>query len=149
MKWPSHHVNAITKSKSHPGMKLAPVRVFSGKHPLRGSAQGKCCPGAAAFLLVELLLGYMLQPTSSKKHRLFGGKKGLKSSFKGLGVIICWCNIAWENSRHLATVPLVSPPNDVWEMSAEIPYSCCVTLLIGRAAWEIWFNQSQALPRSG
>ena len=24
-----------TKSKSHPGMKLAPVRVFSCKHPLR------------------------------------------------------------------------------------------------------------------
>ena len=22
--------------------------------------------------------------------------------------------IAWENSRHLATLPLVSPPNDVW-----------------------------------
>ena len=25
---------------------------------------------------------YMLQPTSSEKRRLFGGKKGLKSSFK-------------------------------------------------------------------
>ena len=29
--------------------------------------------------------------------------------------------IAWENSRHLATLRLVSPPNDVWETSAEIP----------------------------
>ena len=29
----------------------------------------------AAFWLVELLLGYMLQPTSSEKRRLFGGKK--------------------------------------------------------------------------
>ena len=27
--------------------------------------------------------------------------------------------IAWENSRHLTTLPLVSPPNDVWETSAE------------------------------
>ena len=35
----------------------------------------------AAFRLVELLLGYMLWPTSSQKRRLFGGKKGLKSSF--------------------------------------------------------------------
>ena len=35
----------------------------------------------AAFWLVELLLGYMLQPTSSEKRRLLGGKKGLKSSF--------------------------------------------------------------------
>ena len=32
MKWPSHHVNAIRKS--HPGMKLVPVRVFSCKLPL-------------------------------------------------------------------------------------------------------------------
>ena len=35
----------------------------------------------AAFWLVELLLGYMLYPTSSEKRGLFGGKKGLKSSF--------------------------------------------------------------------
>ena len=57
--------------------------------------------------------------------------------------------LAWENSRHLATVPLVSPPNDVWETRAEIPYWWRVTtqiwvvLLIGRAAWEIWFIVSQ------
>ena len=64
-------------------------------------------------------------------------------------------SIAWENSRHLTTLPLVSPRNDVWETSAEIPYWWRVTtqiwvvLLIGRAAWEIWFNQSEALSRSG
>ena len=46
-------------------------------------------------------------------------------------------------------------PNDIWETSAEIPFWWRVTtqiwvvLLIGRAAWEIWFNQSEALPRSG
>ena len=38
-----------------------------------------------------------------------------------------------------------------WEMSKEFPYWWCVTtqiwvvLLIGCAAWEIWFNQSEAL----
>ena len=63
--------------------------------------------------------------------------------------------LAWEKTRHLATLPLVSPPNDVWDTSAEIPYWWRVTsqiwvvLLIGRAACEIWFNQSEALPRSG
>ena len=41
------------------------------------------------------------------------------------------------------TLPLVSPPNDVWEMSTEIPYRRHITtqiwvvLLIGRAAWLI------------
>ena len=42
-------------------------------------------------------------------------------------------SIAWENSRHLATLPitaLVSPPNDVWETSAEIPYWWRVTTQI-------------------
>ena len=42
-----------------------------------------------------------------------------------------------------------------WETSAEIPYwwrvstQIWVVLLIGRAAQEIWFNQSEAQPRSG
>ena len=64
-------------------------------------------------------------------------------------------SLAWENSRHLATLPLVFPPNDVRETSAEIPYWCRVTtqiwvvVLIGRAAWEICrFNESGALPRT-
>ena len=33
-----------------------------------------------------------------------------------------------------------------------IPFNCCkciVSSWIGRAAWEIWFNQSEALPKSG
>ena len=30
--------------------------------------------------------------------------------------------VAWENTRHFATSPLVSPRNDVWGTSAEIPY---------------------------
>ena len=36
-------------------------------------------------------------------------------------------SLAWENSRHLASLPLVSPPNDVWETSAEIRYWWSVT----------------------
>ena len=46
-------------------------------------------------------------------------------------------------------------PNDVWGTSAESQYWWSVTtqiwvvLLIGRAAWEIWSNQSEELARSG
>ena len=43
-----------------------------------------------------------------------------------------WKEVARENSRYFATPPLVSLQNDIWEMSAEIPY------------WWPWF-----LPRSG
>ena len=35
--------------------------------------------------------------------------------------------VAWENSRHFATPPLVSLQNDVWETSAEISYWWRVT----------------------
>ena len=48
-------------------------------------------------------------------------------------------------------LPLVSLPNDVWETSAEILYwwhvatQIWVVVLIGRAAWEIWFNQSDII----
>ena len=63
--------------------------------------------------------------------------------------------LAWENSRHLATLPLVYPPNDVWETSAEIPYWWRVTtqfwvvLLIGWIKFTTRHDQSEALPRSG
>ena len=36
--------------------------------------------------------------------------------------VVTSANLAWENSRHLSALLLVSPPNDVWETSAEIPY---------------------------
>ena len=37
--------------------------------------------------------------------------------------------LAWENSRHLPTLKLVSPPiNDVSEMSTETPYWWCLTI---------------------
>ena len=63
--------------------------------------------------------------------------------------------LAWESSRHLATLPLVSPPNDGWETSVEIPYWWRVTtqnwvvLLIGWIKFPTRRNQSKALPRSG
>ena len=56
-------------------------------------------------------------------------------------------SLTWENSRHFATLPLVSLRNDVWETSVEIPYWWCVTtkiwvvLLIGRALRETCFHQ--------
>ena len=37
---------------------------------------------------------------------------------------------AWQNSRHLATPPLVFPRNDVWETNAERPYYWRVTTQI-------------------
>ena len=40
--------------------------------------------------------------------------------------------VAWEDSQHLVTLQLVSPPNDVWETSAEIPYWWRVTTQIWR-----------------
>ena len=86
----------------------------------------------------------------STSSEFFNGFRGCQSV-----VFIVWVLLGRENSRHLATLPLVSPPNDVWEKSAVIPYWWLVTsqiwvvLLIGRAAWEIWLNQSEALPRSG
>ena len=62
---------------------------------------------------------------------------------------MCISLSAQENSWHLATLPVVSPPNDVWETSTEISYWWHVTtqiwvvLLIGCDACEIWFNQSE------
>ena len=52
-------------------------------------------------------------------------------------VTVFFTAVAWENSRHFATQITVSPRNDVWETSAEIPYWWRVTthvwvvLLIG------------------
>ena len=53
--------------------------------------------------------------------------------------IISLYSLAWEKSWHLAMPPLVSPRNDVWEMSAELPSWRYTTthiwavLLIGRS----------------
>ena len=39
-------------------------------------------------------------------------------------------NLARENSQHLVILPIVSPPNEVWETRAEIPYWWRVTTQI-------------------
>ena len=48
-------------------------------------------------------------------------------------IIVCHLKclyLAWENSRHFVTRPLVSLWNDVWETSAEISYWWCVNTQI-------------------
>ena len=68
--------------------------------------------------------------------------------------------LAWEKTRHLATLPLVSPPNDVkkprnQETGVEIPYWWRVTTQIwvvplsGWIKFPTWHEQLEALPRSG
>ena len=51
----------------------------------------------------------------------------------------------WLNGKR--PLPPVSPPKIPcrWRVTTQI----WIVLLIGRAAWEIWFNQSEAPPRSG
>ena len=53
--------------------------------------------------------------------------------------------LTWENSQHFATLTLVSPRNDGWATTAEIP---CTWRLQTQVSREICFNQSEALPRS-
>ena len=53
--------------------------------------------------------------------------------------------LAWENSRHFATTPLVSPRNDVLETSVEIPYWWRDTTQIDLSSASDWLKQiSQA-----
>ena len=50
--------------------------------------------------------------------------------------------VAWENSQNLVTLPLLSLPNDVWEMSSRIPYWWRVTTQILVVLVIIfWLNQ--------
>ena len=64
-------------------------------------------------------------------------------------------HVAWVNSRHFVTPLPVSPRNDVWETSAEIPYWWRVTtqiwvvLLIGWSNFLSRHDQSEEQPRSG
>ena len=65
--------------------------------------------------------------------------------------------LARENSRHLATLPMVCLTSGKRAQKFHtdntslfnVPTQILVVLLIDRAAWEIYFNQSEALPRSG
>ena len=75
----------------------------------------------------------------------------IRYNFPGL---VCFL-IAWENSQHFAMPLLVSPQNDVWETSAEIPYwwrtttQNWIVLLIGWSKFPTRHDQSEAFPRSG
>ena len=63
--------------------------------------------------------------------------------------------VGLRNQPTLATLSLLSPPNDVWETSVEIPYRWRVTtriwvvLLIGWVKFPKRHDQSEALPRTG
>ena len=48
-------------------------------------------------------------------------KRSRHMYFIGDNLLHAISELAWENSPHLPMLPLVSPPNDVWEMSAETP----------------------------
>ena len=70
----------------------------------------------------------------------------VKMVYKFFSIFISFSfHVAWESRQHFATPPTVSPRNDVWETSAEIPYwwHLWALLLIGRTACEICFNQSE------
>ena len=51
--------------------------------------------------------------------------------------------LAWENSKHSAILRLVSPPNDVWETSPEIPCWWRVTTQIWVVLLIGWINFSR------
>ena len=65
--------------------------------------------------------------------------------------------LAWENSRHFVTATVVSPRNDVWQTSAEIPHwgrvttQIWVVLLIGWSKFPTrqTHGRSKGLPTSG
>ena len=71
--------------------------------------------------------------------------------------LVGWCRSTMPNGRFFSlkkqptfrTPSLVSLRNDVWETSARVTTQIWVVLLIDHAAWEICFNQSEVLPRSG
>ena len=133
--------------------------VFCFLHCLMVPVQHTCqCMSSLVYLFLHLLLE--LFSWESMKNFSSPSKSPCSLFLPNLLFNLHNCtgaklNVAWENSRHLAMLPLVSPPNDIWEPRAEIPYWWCVitqiwlVLLIGRAAWEIYFSQSEALPRSG
>jgi len=71
------------------------------------------------------------------------------------GDIIAFGEIHSLTKQHFLTPPLVSPNPKVWEKRAKTPYWRRATtqnwevFLIGWAMWEICFNQSEELPKSG
>ena len=85
---------------------------------------------------------------SRPRHRCFSrqmaSEKGAQNSILTTRHYNTTQVIAWENSRHLATPPLVSPLNDVWETSAKIPYWWRVTTQIWVVLLISWIKFSHA-----
>ena len=88
--------------------------------------------------------------SSSKKYQN-------REQFWSFDIFVNTTGVARENSRHLATLPMVCLTSGKRAQKFHtdntslfnVPTQILVALLIGRAVWEIYFNQSEALPRSG
>ena len=70
-----------------------------------------------------------------------------------LSTISCFLHIeAWENSGHFTSQPLVSPQNDVWEMTIEIPHWWCTTTqirVVPLIGWKIASSNQKHYPDLG
>ena len=77
---------------------------------------------------------------------------------------LCWVNAPWlhnllflqieagENSQQFTTQPLVSPQNDVWEMTIEIPHWLCTTTqirVVPLIGWKIASSSQKHYPDLG
>ena len=116
------------------------------------TGDGKTCQGKSRFSVITTKMadsqGLVWRPVKignpSNPVRLYTGSSWHHASGYTSVMKLFW--IAWENSRYLTTLPLVSPPNNVWGTSADIRYwsrvpaQIWVVLMIGYAAWEIWCN---------
>jgi len=116
---PSEHRNCNDKLVSKAKKQfsgLAALAIFTLRYWKVGFLVkiGTCLKKARFWNSVRKMARFLFPPYKAKKT-------GHKSALPIL---------AWENSRHLATLPLVSPPNDVWETSAEIRYWWLVTTQI-------------------
>ena len=77
------------------------------------------------FYIIQCNVALRIISTSTLKYKLQQNTSKWKVYSKRVVI-----KEAWENSRHFAKLPLVSPRNDVWETNAEIPYWWRVTIQI-------------------
>ena len=90
--------------------------------------RGSNCKALTGKILVFCIGGRLQELVV---HRGSTVSRSLEQIIPGIKGTEKWATkIAWENRRHLATLPLVSPSNDVWETNAEIPYWSLVTTQI-------------------
>ena len=96
-------------------------------------------PKVLHSLCVSFLLGIrvVLREIEDNAYAKFRGENKVYYGRCANGKLVNWdTELAWENSQHLVTVPLVSPQNDVWETWAEIPYWWHVTTQIWVVSWQ-------------